>query len=87
MPLSKFIEIPVIWINDDMQERVDLFTVDVNMIYAFNPSRNNTDTDFFLKGHNGISMVCKMHYDDFKREFEKVKEIKVRPFVDQTIEI
>lgn len=84
-----FIELPVVYNKDedheDGQEVTDLLCINMDEIYAFNPSSNGKRTSIRTFSEQGGWLVD-MAYDNFKERFEAICG-EVRSFISNGIEI
>jgi len=79
-----FIELPVVWKNED-EENTDLLSIDIEQIYAFNPSEDDMSTTIRVYNESE-SWTVQMKYDEFKEMFESIKG-KIKSFIKTGIEI
>ncbi|MCP4392866.1 MAG: hypothetical protein GY804_01130 [Alphaproteobacteria bacterium] len=65
------IEIPVIWEQDDLGS-VDSLIINLDKIYAFNPSNEGTETTIRIDGFD-TSFIVACAFADFKSFIESIE--------------
>lgn len=67
-----FIELPVTWDKEEDEDQVvvDLISINISEIYAFNPSSDGVNTSIRVYSREE-SWLVNIPYEKFKAEFEK----------------
>ena len=80
-----FIELPVVYKQEDESLKTDLLSIDIDEIHSFNPSDDEGQT--FIRVRNSEeSWFVDMPYEDFKEKFESVRG-EIKSFIKTGIEI